>query len=177
MASNLYILLDGAIALTATWEGREATLALASPPALLGLTSVVLEAPAKMSARMIETGQVLEAPGRDVREAMRKDAALACAIAERIAAGSDDMIATWTSTRLQTSLERLALFLQGEALRQRSSTITLPCRKRVLASLLGMTPENLSRAFATLASQGVAVDGRRVTLAEPRPATSTVVAR
>jgi CRP/FNR family transcriptional activator FtrB len=37
----------------------------------------------------------------------------------------------------------------------------------VLASLLGMTPENLSRGFASLASLGVEVDGPTVVLQDP----------
>ena len=46
---------------------------------------------------------------------------------------------------------------QGE-----TDEITLPHEKRVLAALLGMSPENLSRAFAKLSAQGVAVDGALV---------------
>jgi hypothetical protein len=37
---------------------------------------------------------------------------------------------------------------------------------RVLANLLGMRPENLSRSFAELASLGVRVDGAAVTIAD-----------
>jgi len=43
---------------------------------------------------------------------------------------------------------------QGE-----TGVITLPVEKRILASMLGMRPENLSRAFATLKPYGVAVEG------------------
>jgi CRP/FNR family transcriptional activator FtrB len=55
---------------------------------------------------------------------------------------------------------------------------TIPVEKRVLASMLGMTPENLSRAFATLKPYGVRVSGADVrldkirdleTLAKPSP--------
>ena len=42
----------------------------------------------------------------------------------------------------------------------------MPYDKRTLASLLGMTPENLSRAFGTLKPYGVVVDGARVTLTD-----------
>jgi CRP/FNR family transcriptional activator FtrB len=45
------------------------------------------------------------------------------------------------------------------------AVIRLPHEKRVLASLLGMTPENLSRAFSTLQRYGVGVHGAQVTLA------------
>ena len=40
--------------------------------------------------------------------------------------------------------------------------------KRALASLLGMTPENLSRAFHTLAPYGVEVEGSEIRLAKRR---------
>jgi CRP/FNR family transcriptional regulator, transcriptional activator FtrB len=42
--------------------------------------------------------------------------------------------------------------------------VRLHHEKRVLASLLGMTPENLSRAFAALQRHGVTVEGAVVTL-------------
>jgi CRP/FNR family transcriptional activator FtrB len=45
--------------------------------------------------------------------------------------------------------------------------IVLPHEKRVLASLLGMSPENLSRAFASLSSYGVVVHGAEVSLGRP----------
>ena len=50
-----------------------------------------------------------------------------------------------------------------------AETITLPHEKRVLASLLGMTPENLSRAFANLGDYGVVVNGPLVSLTRPVP--------
>ena len=56
--------------------------------------------------------------------------------------------------------------------------LELPQDKRTLASLLGMTPENLSRAFNTLKPYGVVVRGNKIslddlealtTLAKPNP--------
>ena len=44
--------------------------------------------------------------------------------------------------------------------------LTLPYDKRTLASLLGMTPENLSRAFNTLRPYGVDVSGSDIRLGE-----------
>lgn len=43
-----------------------------------------------------------------------------------------------------------------------AKSFTLPVEKRTLASLLGMTPENLSRAFAALESHGILVDGATI---------------
>ena len=42
----------------------------------------------------------------------------------------------------------------------------MPHDKRTIAALLGMTPENLSRAFGTLRPYGVAVNGASVTLSD-----------
>ncbi len=47
-----------------------------------------------------------------------------------------------------------------------NGALQLPYEKRTLASALGMTPENLSRAFATLRPYGVEVDGAKVTLTD-----------
>ena len=45
----------------------------------------------------------------------------------------------------------------------------LKAEKRLLASLLGMTPENLSRGFGLLAAHGIEVSGAQVTITD-RPA-------
>jgi CRP/FNR family transcriptional activator FtrB len=45
------------------------------------------------------------------------------------------------------------------------ANVVLRHEKRILASLLGMTLENLSRAFAALRKHGVSVNGAAVTIA------------
>jgi CRP/FNR family transcriptional activator FtrB len=40
----------------------------------------------------------------------------------------------------------------------------MPFEKRLLASLLGMTPENLSRSFAALGADVVASDSRSIVI-------------
>ena len=61
-----------------------------------------------------------------------------------------------------------ALQAQGWRLRQGGeATFSLPHEKRMLASLLGMTPENLSRAFSNLADYGVEVNGPEVSIHRP----------
>jgi CRP/FNR family transcriptional activator FtrB len=56
----------------------------------------------------------------------------------------------------------LKLHVAGEAQEQ----FTLAIEKRRIASLLGMTPENLSRAFAGLKAHGIDVDGQTVTVTD-----------
>ena len=54
----------------------------------------------------------------------------------------------------------------GVAANKEMPCVSLPHDKRTLAALLGMTPENLSRAFATLRPYGVVVNGSSVTLSD-----------
>ncbi|MDP1875303.1 helix-turn-helix domain-containing protein [Phenylobacterium sp.] len=73
-----------------------------------------------------------------------------------------------TNQKLRGGAERLADYLITQRVRQGGAeTFTLPHEKRLLASLLGMTPENLSRAFATLTGYGVVINGPEVTIARP----------
>jgi CRP/FNR family transcriptional activator FtrB len=66
----------------------------------------------------------------------------------------------------QQHRERLANYLlQQRATDNSGDVVSLHHEKRILASLLGMTPENLSRAFAALQKHGVSVQGAVVTLA------------
>jgi CRP/FNR family transcriptional activator FtrB len=65
--------------------------------------------------------------------------------------------------KLRQSAERLGnLILQQERRQGSTGRVQLRAEKRVLASLLGMTPENLSRAFGVLGSHGLVVDGSQV---------------
>ena len=67
--------------------------------------------------------------------------------------------------QLRSSLERLANFLLRQQKRAGGGAVfDLDFEKRRLASFLGMTPENLSRAFKGLQPYGVSVDGMQITI-------------
>jgi len=68
---------------------------------------------------------------------------------------------------LRTGLERLANWiLAHDAQIGRPGSFKLPIENKALANLLGMRPENLSRAFGELADLGVKVDGAKVTIVD-----------
>ena len=46
------------------------------------------------------------------------------------------------------------------------ASYSLPVEKRLLASYLGMTPENLSRTMKTLEADGIKLDGTRVIITD-----------
>jgi CRP/FNR family transcriptional activator FtrB len=159
----LYILLDGTVELGAGWKSKDTTLAILKPVSTFILAAVVLDADALMSAVTLERSEILMIPGGSFRKAMRQNAEFGFSISEEISGCYRGLVRSIKNQKLRTSTERLANYLLTQRARQDSKDqIILPYEKRVLASLLGMTPENLSRAFANLANQGVSVDGSKV---------------
>jgi CRP/FNR family transcriptional activator FtrB len=162
----LYVLLDGQVELHGTWNDRETVLAILRPVSTFILAAVVLDADALMSARTLERCEILMISGDAIRTAMRLDPRFAIAVSRDLAGCYRGLVRTIKNHKLRNSTERLANYLLSlRAGDNAGSVIRLHHEKRVLASLLGMTPENLSRAFAALQAHGVSVQGAVVTLA------------
>lgn len=164
----LYVVLDGVVELEGTWNDKETTLAILKPVSTFILAAVVLDADGLMSARTLARSDILMLSGEAIRRAMQEDASFGFAVAQELAGCYRGLVRTLKNQKLRGGLERLANYLITQRLRQGGDpTFTLPHEKRVLASLLGMTPENLSRAFATITDYGVEVRGPQVTITRP----------
>lgn len=165
----LYVLLDGIVELQGSWKDKETTLAVLRPVSTFILAAVMLDAPALMSARTLERSEILMLSGEALRRTARMDAGFGYAVARELAGCYRGLVRSVKNQKLRGGTERLANYLLTQRVRQNGrATIVLPHEKRVLASLLGMTPENLSRAFAGLAGHGVSVNGPEVTIAKPQ---------
>ena len=166
----LYILLEGAVELQGTWKDKESTLAILKPISTFILAAVVLEANALMSARTLEKSQILMLSAEALRRTMNEDPSFAVAVAQEVSGCYRGLVRSIKNQKLRSGAERLANYLLTLQVRQGGAeTVTLPYEKRTLASLMGMTAENLSRAFATLADYGVEVQGAEVKIARPVP--------
>lgn len=164
----LYVLLEGQAELHGTWNDQETVLAILRPISTFILAAVVLEADALMSARTLDRSEILMIPGDAIRRTMLLDPQFCAAVARDLAGGYRSMVRAVKNQKLRSGLERLANYLvmlheSEEAVGH--NKVVLRHEKRVLASLLGMTPENLSRAFAALRQYGVTVNGAVVSLA------------
>lgn len=164
----LYILLDGSVELEGTWNDKATTLAVLRPVSTFILAAVALEADSLMSANTIERSDILMLSGEAIRRCMKQDAPFSFAVAQELAGCYRGLVRALKNQKLRGGIERLANYIITQQVRQGDvNKFTLPHEKRVLASLLGMTPENLSRAFAQLADYGVTVSGPEVTITRP----------
>lgn len=163
----LHIVMTGCVELFSTWNGRETSMSLVYPVSTFILAATIKGAPYLMSARTLEKSRIVLVPSQDVRSVFDTDAGFARAIVTELAVRYRSVIKTAKDLKLRTSLERLANYL---LIQQREAggapSYELPTEKRRLASLLGMTPENLSRAFKALQPYGVSVDGNRITIGD-----------
>ncbi|MBS0254640.1 MAG: cyclic nucleotide-binding domain-containing protein [Proteobacteria bacterium] len=163
----LHVLVDGLVELYASGAGRDTTMRVVEPVSSFILAAVVTDMPYLMSARTLTSSRILLVPAAKIREVVRHDHAFMDATMRELAMAYRDMVRALTDMKLRQSAERLGnLLLQQEQRQGGTGTVKLRAEKRLLASLLGMTPENLSRAFGVLAAHGVRTDGANVTLAD-----------
>jgi len=178
-ADFLHVVVEGTVELFASTNGRETTMAIIEPVATFIMAAVLRDAPYLMSARTLSPARILMIPSENVRAVFERDAAFARSIVREMSARYRDLVKAHKNQKLRAAVERLANYLIAEHRKQGGAgKVSLSIDKRTLAALLGMTPENLSRAFNTLGPYGVAVNGAEIelnnladlkTLAKPDP--------
>jgi CRP/FNR family transcriptional activator FtrB len=94
-----------------------------------------------------------------MRDVVGKDHALMEATMRELALAYRDLVLALADMKLRQSAERLGNLLLQQAPSGCARQGAIGTEKRLLASLLGMTPENLSRAFAVLGQHGVGANG------------------
>jgi CRP/FNR family transcriptional activator FtrB len=160
----LHIVVDGTVELFACHAGRETTLDIIHPVTTFILAAVIRDDVYLKSARTLSAAQILMVPAQTVRDVFGRDAAFARAIVNELAERYRDFVRALKNEKLRTSTERLANWILQAGEQANGHRIELAFEKRVLASYLGMTPENLSRNLAMLERHGVRRCGKAVTI-------------
>jgi len=164
-ADFLHVLVDGLVELFVGGNGRDTTMRIVEPVSSFILAAALTDMPYLMSARTLASSRILLIPASQLRRAIGKDSALMQAAMHELALWSRDLVRALTDMKVRQSAERLGNYLLEYSSRSGNrEKFELRGEKRLLASLLGMTPENLSRAFGTLKNHGVALDGAQVTI-------------
>ncbi|MCV2893665.1 helix-turn-helix domain-containing protein [Lentibacter sp. XHP0401] len=162
----LHIVVSGSVDLFSKWNGRETSLATVHPVSTFILAATVKNLPYLMSARTLEKSRIVLVPSEDARALFDVDNAFARAIVTELSQCYRAVVKNTKDLKLRTSLERLANYLLRQSKRAESNAFDLTMEKRRLASFLGMTPENLSRAFKSLEPYGVRVQGNHIEITD-----------
>jgi CRP/FNR family transcriptional activator FtrB len=159
----LHVLVEGSVELYGTHEGQSATIDVKEPVTALNLASVVRNAAPVESTRTVSVARTLAIPAETVRDIFRRDPGFAYAVAAELAATNCDIMRLLMNEKLRTSVERLAAWIvQTCIVHGNQAIVELKFNKRILASRLGMAPENLSRNLALLERYGVRNAGRGI---------------
>jgi CRP/FNR family transcriptional activator FtrB len=152
----LHIVVDGSVELFAQYNGRDTTIDILGPLATFILAAVVRDEPYLKSARTLTEARILMIPAESVRNIFSRDAGFARAVVSELATRYRSIVRALKNEKQRTSCERLANWiLKADEQQGGTGSVTLNYDKRTLASLLGMTPENLSRSFSNLSTHGI----------------------
>ena len=163
----LHVVISGSVELFSTWHLHETSMATVRPVSSFILAATIKDGPYLMSARTTEKSRIVLLPSMDVREIFDRDHVFARAVVTELAVCYRTVIKNTKNLKLRSSLERLANYLIRSHLRKNGALgFELKIEKRRLASFLGMTPENLSRAIKALRPYGVQIDGASVTITD-----------
>jgi CRP/FNR family transcriptional activator FtrB len=164
----LHVVLSAAVGLFAE-GGREETLVeFFGPSDVVILPAVLLDTPYLMTARLLEEGRVLFWPVAAFREQVASTGALSYGAALMLSSYWRSFVGQIRDLKVLSAAERLSALLLALAPRRAGPVpVTLPGDRRLVAARLGITPQSLSRAFASLRPLGVSGNGRAVTIIDP----------
>lgn len=161
---DLYIVVQGSAELFSEHDERHCTLAVVPAVRPLALCAILSDRN-PLSARVLEPSELIVVPADLVADLFGRDLEFAKAAMQELASECYEMVEDFKSHRLRSTIERVAHWmLRLDRKSGETGRIIIPFDKRVLASYLGMAPEHLSRSFSALASAGVVVQGRNITL-------------
>lgn len=166
-ADFLHVVVEGMVELYGRANGREATMAVVRPVSTFILAACVNDAPYLMSARTLQRSRILLIPSQNVRAAIAEDSQFANNAMQELAGAFRGLVRHTKNLKLRNTRERIAAYLLRQSrLLGNAAGFTLPVEKRLIASYMGMTPENLSRALKSLAEDGCKVVGQRVVITD-----------
>jgi CRP/FNR family transcriptional activator FtrB len=164
----LHIVLSGRVGLFGETERDEALVEIFGPGDAFIVPAVALNMVSLLTARMLDEGRILMWPAASFRAQVRASGPLAYGAMLQLSAYWRMLVGQINDLKLLSAVERLSALLLRLAPRRAGATkVMLPGSRGLVAGLLGVAPQSLSRAFAILRPLGVSGSGREVAITDP----------
>lgn len=167
-AEHLAVVLDGMVGLmAAVGEHDSCLIELVAPGQVIGEAGLFDSGRYPVAARAVTEVRLALIPASLVRDHLDAHAGLRRHMLGFQSARLRVLVRQLAQLTLMTAAQRLGSFLLGLAPRRAGpQTIRLACERRLIAGMLGMTPESLSRSLRQLRELGVRGEGRRDVVVE-----------
>jgi CRP-like cAMP-binding protein len=165
-ATGLYVVVEGGVKLALPLpDDGEKVVALLGPGKTFGESAIFLDEPHVTSAETVRDSRVLHVPKVLVIATMKREPRFAYHVAAALSLRLRELMEEVGSSAARSGAQRTVAFLLSElpASADGAATITLPAKKRVIASRLDLTGEHFSRILHDLSSARlIRVDGPQV---------------
>lgn len=167
-AQSVFIVLEGWVKLyRVTQNGAEAVVETFSQGQSFGEAVAFRGDVYPVTAEAVTDCRLLQVRTSIVLELMKTHPALCTAILASTFLHLHALVDQIEQLKAQTGAQRVAEFLLDlSSVETGASAVTLPYDKVLIAGLLGMKPESLSRAFARLRERGVRVHQNKAMIAD-----------
>ncbi|NHU85557.1 Crp/Fnr family transcriptional regulator [Kocuria sp. JC486] len=147
-------------------DGSERLLRILGPGEFMGEHSVLTGSPAPRMATTVTDAMVCTLSRIDVQQWLEQRPQMAVNMLQVVTQRLEETEAQLAALADRTVAQRLGDYLMTASDRPVGDTFELPVSKKDLASLIGTTPETLSRRLRALADRGVLAlgPGRRITI-------------
>ncbi|WP_160012391.1 Crp/Fnr family transcriptional regulator [Rhizobium sp. 18055] len=167
LAVAIFYVVNGLVRLTKTEaaSGREADVSVCEPGETFGEYLLIEGVKYVTAARAADVTDVAIFDLIKLRKLAGRHPILQTNAARIMSRHLSEAFRCISADRLQTAPQRVANYFLGRCPEGAAqASFRLPFQKRILAGKLGLAPEALSRAFATLGDAGVNVHGRTVNI-------------
>lgn len=156
--AGIFLVASGHILLAVSSpQGGKKVLGIFGVGQSIGEAEVVMDSPYPYFAESVDDAEVLEVGQGALLALLDKDKKFARRLMNCLGARQHDLVYSVESYTLRTGAERVIGYLLQHAKIQASGrlTVELPATKQLIASLLHITPETLSRIFRDLSEAGL----------------------
>lgn len=164
---GLHAVITGRVKLALPQPGNsEKVIALVGPRRTFGETAMFLDEPHTISAETLSPSKLVRVTKSAMIACIRRNPDFACHIVASLSRRLRELIREIETSTSHSGTQRVADFLLSElpeAKQRGAAAVTLPAKKRIIASRLNVTHEHFSRILHELAASGViAITGREI---------------
>ena len=148
-------------------DGDERVLRIAIAGEAFGEPTAMLGKPCLYDAIAITDAKVVIIPASAILSLVARDRRFARFVVLALSERSYTVLSEFSAATTQRGAQRLAGYL--ESLQRKNGTVQLPVSKTVVAALLGMKKETLSRLFRQFTSEGlIGMTRREIAILDPQ---------